>query len=221
MTLALIAQVAIAVLLARSSGPPGCRGTRSTCWRSASSFRCTASGSTACGRCATVRSVPACRAVRPTFPPVHRLEQDAMAETAFQTTTIAAPPERVWAIAAHVEKYPEWAKDVKAVLVHVRDDVGRRLRGRVPGVGTGSEHPLHAGLRLLAGARRACVAHAAWRHHAHDRRRLSVLDGLRWWHRGALRPPDRSRRAAAGLRQAPRRGPHPQHGSRLKARAES
>ncbi len=50
-----------------------------------------------------------------------------MAETAFQTTTIAAPPERVWAIAADVEKYPEWAKDVKAVLVHVRDDAGRPL----------------------------------------------------------------------------------------------
>jgi len=50
-----------------------------------------------------------------------------MAETAFQTTTIAAPPERVWAIAADVEKYPEWAKDVKDVLVHVRDDSGRPL----------------------------------------------------------------------------------------------
>ena len=50
-----------------------------------------------------------------------------MAETAFQTTTIAAPPERVWAIAADVEKYPEWAKDVKDVVVHVRDDDGRPL----------------------------------------------------------------------------------------------
>lgn len=50
-----------------------------------------------------------------------------MAETAFQTTTIAAPPERVWAIAADVEKYPEWAKDVKDVVVHVRDDAGRPL----------------------------------------------------------------------------------------------
>ena len=50
-----------------------------------------------------------------------------MAETAFQTTTIAAAPERVWAIAADVEKYPEWAKDVKDVVVHVRDDAGRPL----------------------------------------------------------------------------------------------
>ena len=45
-----------------------------------------------------------------------------MAETASQTTTIAAPPDRVWAIAADVEHYPEWAKDVKDVVVRGRDD---------------------------------------------------------------------------------------------------
>ena len=50
-----------------------------------------------------------------------------MAEQASQTTTIAASPERVWAIAADFESYPEWAKDVKDVLVHVRDDAGRPL----------------------------------------------------------------------------------------------
>ena len=48
-----------------------------------------------------------------------------MAETASQTTTIAAPPDRVWAIAADVEHYPEWAKDVKDVVVRARDDDGR------------------------------------------------------------------------------------------------
>jgi uncharacterized protein YndB with AHSA1/START domain len=48
-----------------------------------------------------------------------------MAETASQTTTIAAPPDRVWAIAADVEHYPEWAKDVKDVVVRARDDQGR------------------------------------------------------------------------------------------------
>ena len=40
-----------------------------------------------------------------------------MADTASQTTRIAAPPDRVWAIAADVEHYPEWAKDVKDVVV--------------------------------------------------------------------------------------------------------
>jgi uncharacterized membrane protein len=48
-----------------------------------------------------------------------------MAETASQTTTIAAPPDRVWAIAADVEHYPEWAKDVKDVVVRARDDQDR------------------------------------------------------------------------------------------------
>jgi uncharacterized membrane protein len=48
-----------------------------------------------------------------------------MAETASQTTTIAATPERVWAIVTDFEQYPEWAKDVKDVVVRGRDDQGR------------------------------------------------------------------------------------------------
>jgi uncharacterized membrane protein len=48
-----------------------------------------------------------------------------MAETASQHTTIAATPERVWAIASDFERYPEWAKDVKDVIVRKRDDDGR------------------------------------------------------------------------------------------------
>lgn len=48
-----------------------------------------------------------------------------MAETAFQTITIAAPMERVYAIASDFEKYPDWAKDVKEATVRSRDDEGR------------------------------------------------------------------------------------------------
>ena len=48
-----------------------------------------------------------------------------MAETATQTITIDAPPELVWSIAADVERYPEWVKDVKDVTVRSRDDAGR------------------------------------------------------------------------------------------------
>ena len=48
-----------------------------------------------------------------------------MAETAFQTINITAPMERVYAIALDVEKYPEWAKDVKEATVRARDDQGR------------------------------------------------------------------------------------------------
>ena len=48
-----------------------------------------------------------------------------MAESASQTTTIAAAPDRVWSIAIDFERYPEWAKDVKDVIVRSRDDEGR------------------------------------------------------------------------------------------------
>ena len=50
-----------------------------------------------------------------------------MAEQASQTITIDAPPERVWAIAVDFERYPEWAKDVKDVVVRTRDDEGRAM----------------------------------------------------------------------------------------------
>lgn len=50
-----------------------------------------------------------------------------MAETAFQTINISAPMERVYAIALDVEKYPEWAKDVKQATVRSRDADGRPL----------------------------------------------------------------------------------------------
>ncbi len=50
-----------------------------------------------------------------------------MAETAFQTITIVAPMERVYAIASDFEKYPDWAKDVKEATVRSRDDAGRPI----------------------------------------------------------------------------------------------
>ena len=50
-----------------------------------------------------------------------------MAETASQTINIAASPEGVWSIAVDFERYPEWAKDVKDVIVRVRDADGRPI----------------------------------------------------------------------------------------------
>jgi len=50
-----------------------------------------------------------------------------MAETAFQTISITAPMERVYAIALDVEQYPDWATDVKEATVRSRDDEGRPL----------------------------------------------------------------------------------------------
>ena len=48
-----------------------------------------------------------------------------MAETASESTTIAAPPEVVWQIVLDIERYPEWAHDVKDATVIRRDEQGR------------------------------------------------------------------------------------------------
>ncbi len=48
-----------------------------------------------------------------------------MAETATETITIAAPPDRVWEIAIDLENYPVWTHDVKDVLITNRDEHGR------------------------------------------------------------------------------------------------
>ena len=49
----------------------------------------------------------------------------SMAEIASDTITIAAAPDTVWAIATDIERYPEWARDVKDVVVTARDSDGR------------------------------------------------------------------------------------------------
>jgi len=48
-----------------------------------------------------------------------------MAETATESITIQAPPERVWDIAVDIANYPAWAHDIKDVTVHATDDQGR------------------------------------------------------------------------------------------------
>jgi uncharacterized protein YndB with AHSA1/START domain len=48
-----------------------------------------------------------------------------MAETATESITIAAAPDTVWRIATDIERYPDWAHDVKDVVVTERDTEGR------------------------------------------------------------------------------------------------
>ena len=48
-----------------------------------------------------------------------------MAEQATERTIIDAPPERCWEVALDYERYPEWARDIKAVTVQSRDGEGR------------------------------------------------------------------------------------------------
>ncbi len=48
-----------------------------------------------------------------------------MAETASEFTTIAAPLDKVWATAVDIERYPEWAHDLKEAVIIARNDQGQ------------------------------------------------------------------------------------------------
>ena len=53
-----------------------------------------------------------------------------MAEQATERTTIGASPDLVYATALDIERYPEWAQDIKEATVVERDEEGRPLRVR-------------------------------------------------------------------------------------------
>jgi len=50
-----------------------------------------------------------------------------VADQATEHMTVSASPERCFAAVADLERYPEWAADIKEVVVHERDDQGRPL----------------------------------------------------------------------------------------------
>ena len=50
-----------------------------------------------------------------------------MADTATETIVIDAPHERVWEIATDIARYPEWARDIKEVVIVATDDADRPL----------------------------------------------------------------------------------------------
>ena len=64
-----------------------------------------------------------------------------MGEQATQQIVINAPPRACYDVAVDVERYPEWAADVKEVVVAERDDAGRpsvvRFRAAAFGRSTG------------------------------------------------------------------------------------
>jgi len=48
-----------------------------------------------------------------------------VAEHATERMSVAAPPDRCFAVVSDIERYPEWAADIKQVSVLERDDRGR------------------------------------------------------------------------------------------------
>jgi ribosome-associated toxin RatA of RatAB toxin-antitoxin module len=50
-----------------------------------------------------------------------------VADQATEKISVAAPPERCFTVAADLERYPEWAADIKEVEIKERDDLGRPL----------------------------------------------------------------------------------------------
>lgn len=50
-----------------------------------------------------------------------------MAEQATEHMSVSAPPERCFAVVADIQRYPEWAADIKEVTVHERGPDDRPL----------------------------------------------------------------------------------------------
>jgi YD repeat-containing protein len=55
------------------------------------------------------------------------MKEGQVAEQATEHVSVAAPPEKCFAVAADLEHYPEWAADIKEVTITERDAVGRPL----------------------------------------------------------------------------------------------
>jgi hypothetical protein len=128
-----------------------------------------------------------------------------MAESATQAITIEAPAADCFAIVTDFEHYPEWAHDVKEAVVKERDHLDRavEVEFRASALGRSTHYTLHydysdAPDRLAWKLVRRLRLHAL-------RRRAGV-------HARRVRAVDRAGGPAAGLREAPRRGPHPEHG---------
>ena len=77
-----------------------------------------------------------------------------MAESASQTITIAAPPERCFAIVTDFPSYPEWARDLKEAVVRERDEQGRptEVEFRASALGRSTHYTLQYDYSAAPGA---------------------------------------------------------------------
>ena len=65
--------------------------------------------------------------------------------------TVSASPERCFAVVADIERYPEWAADIKEIVVEERDDEGRPLVVTLRAAAFGRSTSYTLRLRLLGG----------------------------------------------------------------------
>jgi hypothetical protein len=111
-----------------------------------------------------------------------------MADTATETILIDAPHERVWEIATDIARYPEWARDIKEVVIVATDDAGRALEVefRASALGRSTHYTLKydysrapaelVWLRSTAAAPRCATS---WRSTSSSRSRASSSGGPR------------------------------------------
>jgi ribosome-associated toxin RatA of RatAB toxin-antitoxin module len=56
---------------------------------------------------------------------LNREEHEIVADQATEHMSVSASPERCFSVVADIERYPEWAADIKEIVVDERDEQGR------------------------------------------------------------------------------------------------
>ena len=72
-----------------------------------------------------------------------------MADFVTEKTMIAASPDEIMSVLRDFPRYPEWARDLKAVEVLGMDEEGRGRDVRFRAAAMGRQHELHLALRPL------------------------------------------------------------------------
>ena len=131
-----------------------------------------------------------------------------MADQATEHMSVSASPERCFSVVADIERYPEWAADIKEIIVDERDDQGRPAAGHVSRRRLRAEHELHPALRLLRGPARPVVGAHQGRHHLEVGRELRLRPGRRFRDARDVPLGGRAPGAHSGLHQNARPEPH-------------
>ena len=133
-----------------------------------------------------------------------------MADQATEHISVAAPPERCFAVAADLERYPEWAADIKEIEVKERDDQGRPLLVTFRAAAFGRSTSYTLAYDYSRRPPRPVVEADPGRHHHQARRQLRLRPRRGRRHRRHL--PPRGGAAGADPRFHQDAGHEPHHG---------